>query len=281
MDKELIRIKLKELVDRLGSQRKAANHLNVGTTTVGDIIRGNRDELISDDMWSKLHSILCTKSDGWVEVETGAYQEISAVIQDAQDKANCTWVVASAGAGKSTTARNYASSHTNAVYVLCSEDMKRSDFLDSCLAALGEKSVEVGLRARLEHLIEVLRNKSNPVLILDEADKLIDSILLYCVTIYNHLEGHCGIVMLSTNYIEKRMNSGLRHNKRGYNELHSRIGRRFYIVDKTTPNDIYGICKANGITNESTINNVIRDAEQFDFDLRRVKKCVLKLREVA
>ncbi|MDN4753137.1 hypothetical protein QYZ87_10870 [Porphyromonadaceae bacterium W3.11] len=34
----------------------------------------------------------------------------------------------------------------------------------------------------------------------------------------------------------------------------------------------------NGITNESTINNVIRDAEQFDFDLRRVKKCVLKLR---
>ncbi|MDN4753411.1 ATP-binding protein [Porphyromonadaceae bacterium W3.11] len=278
MNKELIRTKLKELVARLGSQRKAANHLAIGTTTVGDIIRGNRDEVISDEMWSSLFAKLCTKSDGWVEVETAAYQEICAVIKDSQDKSSCTWLVADAGAGKSTTARNYSARNANAVYVLCSEDMKRSDFLDACLSALGEKSVESGLRARLEFLIEVLRNKNNPVLILDEADKLIDSILLYCVTIYNHLEGHCGIVMLSTDYIEKRMNSGLRHNKRGYNELHSRIGRRFYVVDKTTPSDIYGICKANGILDDSTINSVIRDAEQFDFDLRRVKKCVLKLR---
>lgn len=273
-----IRERVRSLVDRLGSQRKAANQLAVGTTTVGDIVRGDKDDQISEAMWRKIDAQMNQKSSGWVEVQTNTFTEVTAVISDAQKNANCTWIVAEAGSGKSTTARIYAEQSSEAVYVLCSEDMKRGDFLEACLKALGEKSFASSLRDKLEKLIDVLRNKKSPVLILDEADKLIDSILLYCVTIYNHLEGHCGIVMMSTNYIEKRMRLGLTNNKRGYNEIHSRIGRRFYEVDKTSAADVYGICIANGISDKSLIKKVIKEAEDFDFDLRRVKKCVLKYR---
>ncbi|MBR8784256.1 hypothetical protein IX308_000425 [Porphyromonas levii] len=277
MKQELVREELQKLVKRLGSQRKAANQLGIGTTTVGDIIRGDLGR-ISEEMLQKIGVQLARKVEGWVEVETNAYKEITAVLDDAQQVANCTWVVAEAGAGKSTTARTYAQSHANVVYVLCSEDMRRGDFLDACLRAMGEKSYATSLKGRMDEFLGYLRDKEHPLLVLDEADKLVDSIMLYCVSIYNQLEGHCGMVMLSTNYIEKRMGSGLRCNKRGYNELHSRIGRRFYVVDRTTPNDVYGICMANGLVDESLIGDVIRDAERYDFDLRRVKKCVLKYR---
>lgn len=276
--KNEVRKSLKSLVERLGSQRRAANQLQVGTTTVGDIIRGDKDEQISETMWRKLHTQLTHRSSDWISVETNAYKEITSVLEDACKHSNCTWIIADAGAGKSTTARLYATEHKEAIYVLCSEDMRRRDFIDSCLIAIGERTTAVSLRGRLEALIGYLRDRQHPVLILDEADKLIDSILLYCVTIYNHLEGHCGIVLMSTDYGEKRMRSGLRCNKRGYNELHSRIGRRFYAVDRTSPRDVYGICHANGVTDSSMIDEIIKDAEQYEFDLRRVRKAVMKRR---
>jgi len=76
------------------------------------------------------------------------------------------------------------------------------------------------------------------------------------------------------------MDLGLRHNKKGYNEIHSRIGRKFFCLDQTSANDVYAICQANGLTEKRQINEVIRDAEQCDFDLRRVKKSVHRVKRM-
>lgn len=283
--KTRVREALRDLSERLGSQKKAGVQAGISSTTVSDILRG-KDENISESMWQKLASLFLPGYEGhevdrseWVEVETRPYKEISFAIDDARMNAYCTWIVAEAGAGKSTTARSYARVTENAIYVLCSEDMRRGDFLDACLKSLGEKSESQALRGKLEDLIQALQKLGRPVLILDEADKLLDSILLYCVTLYNKLEGHCGIVMLSTDYIKKRMRSGLLCNKRGYNELHSRIGRKFFEVEKTSATDIAAICEANQLFNPKEIDRVIRDAEAYDYDLRRVKKSILKLRK--
>lgn len=283
--REQVREALRELSTRLGSQRKAGVQVGISTTSVSDILRG-KDENISDGMWTRLSAILLqnekrTGGDApeWQEVATRPYQEIHFVLEDARLTSGCTWVVADAGAGKSTTARHYARTAEGALYVLCGEDMRRGDFLDACLKSVGVKSEGQSLRSKLDDLIEALWRMDKPVLILDEADKLLDSILLYCVTLYNRLEGHCGIVMLSTDYIKKRMRSGLLCNKRGYNELHSRIGRKFFEVEKTSATDIAAICEANQLFNQKEIDRVIRDAEAYNYDLRRVKKSILKLRK--
>lgn len=70
------------------------------------------------------------------------------------------------------------------------------------------------------------------------------------------------------------MAGGLRYNKKGYKEINSRIGRRFFEVHATTQNDIYTICQANGLTADPEIKKVLKDAEASENDLRRVKKMV-------
>ena len=53
------------------------------------------------------------------------------------------------------------------------------------------------------------------------------------------------------------------------------MGRKFFEVERTSPNDVYAICAGNGL-NEKQTSAVMKDAEQYDFDLRRVKKAVHK-----
>jgi hypothetical protein len=75
------------------------------------------------------------------------------------------------------------------------------------------------------------------------------------------------------------MDIGLRYNKKGYKELASRIGK-FYDLDATTAADVHSICAANGIAEKTKINEVIRDAESRQFDLRRVKKSIHRIKRI-
>lgn len=276
--KAVIRKQLEQYIRRAGSKNKAATMLGVAASTIGLILTGH-DNKVSDEMWQQLSNATRPVLDEWTAVETLPYCEIRGVIERSQLGKEVTWVVAPAGSGKTTTAKIYAEHDGNAVYILCSEDMRQRDFLNAILRALGHKNdMQTTLRGTLEYIIEILAKRKDVVLIFDEADKLLDSIFLYFVTIYNHLEGRVGIVFLSTNYIERRLRSGLQNNKRGYNELHSRIGRRFYTPEHIYAGDVSVICRANGITDEADIRRVIKDAEEYDFDLRRVRKCIMKIK---
>lgn len=101
-----------------------------------------------------------------------------------------------------------------------------------------------------------------------------DSVFSYFISIYNRLENKSGIVFLSTDYIKRRVENGLRYNKKGYKEINSRIGRKFFDVNVATEQDIYAICQANGLTDLAEIKRVQREAAQGEYDLRRVKRVV-------
>jgi len=49
-------------------------------------------------------------------------------------------------------------------------------------------------------------------------------------------------------------------------------------LEDTTANDVYAICTANGLRDRQDIDEVIRDAEACDFDLRRVKKSIHRVK---
>lgn len=111
----------------------------------------------------------------------------------------------------------------------------------------------------------------------DEADKLSDNIINYFITIFNYFEDmtgsqSVGIQFISTDYIVTRMERGLRYKKKGYQELWSRLGSKFYEVDKNTPNDVEAICRARGIVRQRDIDEVIKEADRTNYDLRRVDR---------
>lgn len=272
--KSAIRNALVAYCENFPTRNRASESLQgVSSATVSQICNGKFDQ-VSDEMLSRVASQIGYSFENWNIYEGTAFKEITFVLSDAQLYKNVTWVVGDAGCGKTTSAIEYRRSHRNVFYILCSEDMRRSDFVREIAKQVGAPTDSTNLRDVLDNAITMIAYLQNPLIIFDEGDKLTDSVFNYFISIYNRLEGHAGIVFLSTDYIKRRMENGLRYNKKGYKEINSRIGRRFFDVHRTTDTDIYAICKANNLDVETEINSVIRDAAMSDNDLRRVKKCV-------
>lgn len=259
--------------------RAAESLQGVSSATVSQLCNG-KYELISDEMFIRIASQIGFAFDSWTLHEGKTFKEITFTLSDAQAYKNVTWIVGDAGCGKTTAAIEYRRTHRNVFYILCSEDMRRSDFVREIAKQVGAPTDTTNLRDMLENAISMISFLGNPLLVFDEGDKLTDSVFNYFIGIYNRLEGHSGIVFLSTDYIKRRMDAGLRYNKKGYKEINSRIGRRFFDVSSTEENDIYAICQANNLTDRADIEEVLKDAKRSDNDLRRVKRCIHRQKRI-
>ena len=274
-EKDQIRENLRVYTARYASQNKASSSLkSVSVAVISKVLNGKYDN-ISDEMWRNIASqVARVKETGWQIVETPAYQEIQYALDDAQRWRNVTWVVGEAGCGKTTTAHLYTDKNRDVFYILCSEDMKKGDFVREIAQKAGIRTDGHNIREVWNLILDDIIQMERPLLIFDEADKLTEPVFHYFISMYNKLEDKCGIVFMSTDYIKRRIERGLRYQKPGYKEFYSRIGRKYFELEETTANDVYSICVANGVQDKKKIEEIIRDTEGCDFDLRRVKKAV-------
>lgn len=279
--KEEIREALRRYVAKYPSQNKAAQSLRGTSAATLSAILGGKWENISADMWRNLQAQVGDMGQAeWRTAGTTASQEMRFALEDAQRWKNVTWVVGEAGCGKTTTARQYEAEHSEVFYILCSEDMRRGDFIRDIARRIGIRTDGQTLRDSLDAITAALVQMERPLLVFDEADKLNERVFHYFIDLYNRLEERCGIVFFSTAYIKRRMRNGLRYDKKGYNEIDSRIGRKFFELEPTRPNDVYAVCTLNGVTDKDRISEIIRETEECGFDLRRVKKAVHRARRM-
>lgn len=272
--KEQIRAALLAYCENYPSRNRAAESLQgVSAATVSQLASG-KYELVSDDMLTRIAVQIGFSFDSWQLHEGKTFREITYALTDAQSYKNVTWVVGDAGCGKTTAAIEYRRTHRNVFYILCSEDMRKSDFVREIAKQVGAPTDGTNLRDILDYAISMISFLDRPLLIFDEGDKLTDSVFNYFISIYNRLEGKAGIIFLSTDYIKRRIEGGLRYNKKGYKEIHSRIGRKFFDVSVATEQDVYAICAANGLDNPGEVKRVLGEARMGEYDLRRVKRVV-------
>ena len=281
-EKNAISERLRTYVAKYPSQTKAAGSLKgVSVGTVSNILNG-RFENISDEMFRNVASqVGGMGTPGWQIVETGAYQEITEVLSDAQRWRSVRWVTGEAGCGKSTTARVYLQDHKEVFYILCSEDMKKGDFVREIARTVGIRTEGCNIREVWGLILDDIIQMDAPLLVFDEADKLTEPVFHYFISLYNKLEEKCGVVFLSTDYIAKRISNGLKYQKPGYKEFFSRIGRKFFTLEPTDQNDVYIICTANGLTSRQDIDVVMKEAATCDYDLRRVKDSIHKVKRMS
>ena len=291
-----IRDRLIQYVSKYPSQSKAATSLKgvASIGTINSIVNGKFDS-ISDTMFNAIMShIDSAKTEDWTICSTAAFKDVETLLNDAQQYQNVSWLVGSAGIGKTTAAKIYAQSHKNVFYLPCSEDMHKADFVRDLATVIGIRTEGLKVREILYAISAELITRERPLLICDEGDKLTDSVMYYFITLYNALEDKCGIVFLSTPYIIRRMERGLRLDKKGYDELHSRFCRKFVPITSISSHEVNAICRTNGLTDEEHISAVIKDSiysrsnmgkkkdtDMVEFDMRRVKKAIHKMKRIA
>lgn len=268
-EKEMIRVRLGEYCEMKGSQKRAATSLvGVSPATVTQIVTG-KWELINEKMWRSIAAQIGVKQTRWNIVETRNYKALSDIFADAQENALVLAVCGEAGTGKSLTAAHYGAENPNVYVLACSEYWNRKTFLRELLRVMGKNPAGDTVGDMVDDVVMALKRRENPLIILDEADKLSDQVMFFFITFYNKLEDYCGIVLMATDYLEKKVRRGLRLNKKGYKEIYSRIGRRFVAMPGLSATDISDVCRANGVEGLREIDTVKKDCEG---DLRRVKR---------
>lgn len=268
-EKEMIRVRLGEYCEMKGSQKRAATSLvGVSPATVTQIVTG-KWELINEKMWRSVAAQIGVKQTRWNIVETRNYKALSEIFADAQENALVLAVCGEAGTGKSLTAAHYGAENPNVYVLACSEYWNRKTFLRELLRVMGKNPAGDTVGDMVDDVVMELKRRENPLIILDEADKLSDQVMFFFITFYNKLEDYCGIVLMATDYLEKKVRRGLRLNKKGYKEIYSRIGRRFVAMPGLSETDISDVCRANGVEGLREIDTVKKDCEG---DLRRVKR---------
>lgn len=264
-----IRDRLVSYCEQKGSQNKGANSLNgVSPATVSKIINGEW-ALINEVMWRSIAAQIGMKQKSWNIVETRDFKTLASLFADAQENAMVMAVCGEAGSGKTLAIRQYAESNPNVFVLCCNEYWNRKLFLQELLREMGRNPNGDTVGEMMANIVSSLKKMEDPIIIMDEADKLSDQVMYFFITLYNQLEDNCALVMVATDYLEKKIKRGLRLNKKGYKEIYSRIGRKFITLKGVGIGDITEVCMANGITAKSDIKSVIEDC---DNDLRRVKR---------
>lgn len=276
-DSQKIKIqrKLEDYCDRIGNQTKAANSMRNVTSATITYILSNRWNLVTDANWRMVGSQVGYSSKERPIVETQNNKILTSILTDARQHRNVFAVVDKAGSGKSTSTKQYTENSKGVYRLECKEFWNKRQFLSNLLAAIGRNPNGLDLNDLMDEIVRFIKAQNQPLIILDEFDKVKDDILYFFISLYNDLEDQCGIVLCSTDYLEKRIKKGLMSNKKGYQEIYSRIGRKFIVLPGVCSSDIVAICIANGITDKQDIKEIINDS---DYDLRRVQRKIHALK---
>jgi DNA transposition AAA+ family ATPase len=269
---------LENFIVQKGSQNQvAAGMPGVSAATLSQM-RNHKWELIADEMWRKVAKYVGVSASGWNYAETRNSKELMLFFNDSQQFSLVMAVTGKAGAGKSETAKKYEAENKNAFLLSCNEYWDKRWFLRELLAKMGRDHAGLTLPEMMHKAVLLLKSLDSPIIILDEADKLADNVLLFFITLYNELENHCGIVLMATHFLEKRIKRGVAMEKKGYREIYSRVGLRFIELETTSYSDVEKICNANGIEDPATIRAIAKDC---DGDVRRVRRLIFSNKRAA
>lgn len=276
-------------ITRLGSANKVASKCNVSPATISQMRNGNHD-LISEEMWLSVSDALDVRSGDWKIAETSNFHMITKLLEFARFQHEYVVISAKAGSGKSATISQYTrSDQTGGVFVIQAREWARREFLINLCQQLGISagSGYVSVDKLAEKVIRFFadRQQINPLLIIDEADKLKPAALRFMIHFYNELEDKAGCVIAGTENLEKEIKKGVQYSRKGFDEIDSRFGRNYIHLKGATLQDVREICNLNGITDKATQDVVFESSfpvmANFNNrfvkvveDMRRVKRSI-------
>lgn len=257
-------------IELTGSQNRAAKELGISAAQLMNIRKGEW-KFISDRLINKVASQLNIKLT-WQTAETRNYKRVINICTHAQQNSVSRAISFAPGTGKSYTLREYAQSNPNTYYFECEEYWTKKEFLRQTMKALGIDEGQMSIAERVDVIIDTVNKMQKPLIIIDEADKLKDSVLNLYKTLYNKTSA--GYVLAGTPYFRERVMKGVQKAKMGFQEIYSRVGGEFLPLYKIDRAAIEKICRVNGITDQEEINEV---AQLTNGDLRRTRATIEKI----
>lgn len=270
-EKDTIKAALKIHVDKDGTNN-TAKLLKVSSAIISQIC-GGKYESISDKMFLKIaKQIGCTfKGHVWNIVPTTVQLELEQLLTEAKEDAAVHAICAKQGSGKTETLKKFEAENKHVFLIRCGDYHNRKTFLEDILHSMAKSSEGLTVNDMVKTVVKAIKEMQDPIIILDEVDKLSNQGLYFFITFFNLLEDVCALILIATKYFFEKMEIGVKNNKKGYREIESRYGGRIIELSENTNEDYARIMRANYVTDEKEIQRI---ADDCNGDIRRVKKLV-------
>ena len=286
---ELIRL-LNQEQQRHGSFNRLSRVLGVSNATVSNCTSGKWN-LISDEMLDSLLAKLGGDSRAdWIVADTINVKQMHQVINTARQSRSFWAISHKAGSGKTAAIRLYAQRFPSGVYVIQAQEWTQRQFMVQLCRSLGTEPAKGynSIAMMLDQVVDyfIARTSENPILIIDEADKLKDSAKRMIIPIYNRLEDQLACIWAGTENLANEIRRGVRSAKKGFDEIDSRFGRTYISLVGATIRDCEAICLANGIGDSQVAGRIFADSRPVSAvmgghnvkvveDMRRIKRLIV------
>jgi DNA transposition AAA+ family ATPase len=265
-----------------GSDAKFSVSIGINNAQYSRIKNGDTEKVLSRAQWISIArrlGVSLTDVPEWKTAATPVFQFITAQLQVCQEKSISAILCDLSDIGKTYTAKRYAESHRNAVFVDCSQVKSKQKLIRFIAKEFG-----VGSSGRYsdvyEDLVFYLKTLPTPLIILDEAGDLSYDAFLEIKALWNATELACGWYMMGADGLKEKIRRSIDGKKVGYTEIFSRFGKRYGKVvpvakeegEKMLQASAAMIIKANAP--ETDVNRLLRSTLGEDNlpSLRRIYK---------
>lgn len=218
------------------SDAKHAASLGITTSVYSSLKNGQTDRILSDANWIGIARRLGVNLRGgmeWKAAKTATFEYVTAQLEFIQQSSLSAILCDVPNIGKTFTARYYAQTHRNAVYIDCSQVKTKLKLVRKIAAEFGVDGK--GRYADVyDDLVYYLRSIEMPLVILDEAGDLQYEAFLELKALWNATERCCAWYMMGADGLKEKINRSIECKKVGYTEMLSRYGDRY---SKVTPDD--------------------------------------------
>ena len=218
------------------SDAKHAASLGITTSVYSAIKNGQTEKMLSDANWTSIARRLGVNLRGgmeWKAAKTATFEYVTAQLEFIQQSSLSAILCDVPNIGKTFTARYYAQTHRNAVYIDCSQVKTKLKLVRKIAAEFGVDGK--GRYADVyDDLVYYLRSIETPLVILDEAGDLQYEAFLELKALWNATERCCAWYMMGADGLKEKINRSIECKKVGYTEMLSRYGDRY---SKVTPDD--------------------------------------------
>ncbi|SIO12085.1 DNA transposition protein, AAA+ family ATPase [Epilithonimonas zeae] len=163
----------------------------------------------------------------WRTKVTPQFNQILGVLEDAKEFGYTNIIIGETGCGKSYLSDLFVKSYIKDAFKITVGSMDTiSDLLDKICESLKIQS-GTSKSKRIKDIIKKLTSLKlegyEPILIFDEAEYLKQSTLCNMKELHDHLNQHCGLILIGTDQLIKKLEQLRKKNKDGMPQFYSRI----------------------------------------------------------
>jgi DNA transposition AAA+ family ATPase len=207
----------------------------------------------------------------WKTVDTPQLREGIATLENAKEFSRAAMLICDSGAGKTYMVKRFLRANPQHTYVVTVSHIYRMlDVINDIRAAVGLRTIVAershllrATKTMVSAITDIRETGGRPLIILDEAENLYKPTLMMMKALYDELNGQCGIVMIGTNQLLRKMEKMRARDAQGMPQLYRRFKAGLRVLPTISRADLMAVTAKQQIEDKGLVKLLVSVCENY------------------